>query len=94
MIEHRAENNDGEDPPIPFHSSFLMGGFAELAGDEFIIIEIIAGKIQSVCGGILLPGFFPRPWFFIFFGAAGAALADRDFGFAKRANVAQGFGHG
>ncbi len=46
-IDERTQHGDRQEPPIPFQSGFVMRRFAELAGDEVIVIEVSARKIES-----------------------------------------------
>ena len=58
-----------------------MRGFAELAGNEFVVVEVIVREVEAVVGGALFPGLF-RAFFrrlgFGLFGAARAGAAGGD----------------
>lgn len=90
--DHADKDGDAEQPPIPFHAERAVWRFAELAGAEGVVIEVVVGQVEAVGGFVLLPGFFAG--FCGFFLTAGAWLADADLAGAEGTNVAESFGHG
>jgi hypothetical protein len=68
-----------------------MRGFSELAGDEFFVVEILIGQIETIMALIL----FPRPLArcLVLFCTARTGLAHTDFAAAIRTNVTQDFCH-
>ena len=80
-----------QQPPIPLHSEFPMGAASKLAGDKFIVIEIIARQVQAVRRSILLPG-FPR-WLLLPRRASRARLSHPHLAVAKRTPVFQSPSH-
>lgn len=81
-------------PPDPIEGG-LFAAAAEFLVQEILVIKFLIGKIQTVVGFILFPGFSFTPRFGgPFGGAAGApAGADAHFGSAIRADEIIGFEH-
>ena len=68
-----------------------MGRFAELAGDEGVVIEVVGGQVEAVGGFVLRPGFFTG--FGGFFLTAGTWTSHSDLAGAEGTNVAESLGH-
>ena len=81
-------------PPDPIEGG-LFAAAAEFFVQEILVIKFLIGKIQTVVGFILFPGFSFTPGFGgPFGGAAGAPTgADAHFGSAIRADEIIGFEH-
>lgn len=68
-----------------------MRGFAEFAGDEVLVVEIIIWQVDSIMGLGLLPRAVFRFLRNLFFGTARAGFADTNLRVAKRAGVLESF---
>ena len=98
--DENVSGGEGDDedecggPPDPIEGG-LFAATAEFLVQEIFVIKFLIGKIQSVVGFILFPGFSFTPRFGgPFGGAAGApAGADAHFGSAIRADEIIGFEH-
>jgi len=87
-VDEDDEEDDAQDPPIPFHTDLTVRDISEFLGDEFIVVEVVVGEIEAIVDAVLLPRLF---WFwgrfFAFFGAFWTWLAHCDLAVAERAEV-------